>query len=83
MTSRLYLKRFQPPEVEVTESNQESQEILDALAACTNQTTVETDLKVSALTRSRLIIGQQVVVQDRTLSPVAFSNPPLIRRLSS
>ena len=46
VTSRLYLKRFQPRVLPQLEGDVEAQEVLDALAACPNQTAVESDLKV-------------------------------------
>ena len=49
MSSRLFLKRFQPETTEITENAKEAQEIIDALAACDNQTAVENDMKVRTL----------------------------------
>ena len=46
VTSRLYLKRFQPLILPQLEGDVEAQEVLCALAACPNQTAVENDLKV-------------------------------------
>ena len=49
LTSRLFLKRFQPPAERAPENDRETQSLLEALAACPSQTAVESDLKVRVL----------------------------------
>ena len=46
-TTRLFLRRFSPEVVVQLQTDQEAQQILDALAACPNQTAVESDMKVT------------------------------------
>ena len=46
MTSRLFLRRFMPRVVVQIEADVEAQQIVEALAACPNQTAVESDMKV-------------------------------------
>ena len=46
LTSRLFLKRFQPPAQRATEDDNETQSLVNALAACPAQTAVESDIKV-------------------------------------
>lgn len=47
MTSRLFLRRFLPRVVVQIEADVEAQQVVDALAACPNQTAVESDMKVA------------------------------------
>ena len=49
LTSRLFLKRFQPPAEQATEDDRETQSLVVALAACPCQTAVESDIKVRVL----------------------------------
>ena len=46
LTSRLFLRRFQPPAQQATEDDREMQSLIEALAACPAQTAVESDIKV-------------------------------------
>lgn len=47
LTSRLFLKRFQPPAQQATEDDRETQSLVNALAGCPAQTAVESDIKVN------------------------------------
>ena len=49
MTSRLFLRRFLPRVVVQIEADVEAQQVLEALAACPNQTAVESDMKVAPM----------------------------------
>ena len=48
MTSRLFLRRFLPQVVIQMEADVEAQQVMDTLAACPDQTAVESDMKVPA-----------------------------------
>ena len=47
MTSRLFLRRFLPRVVVQIEADVEAQQVVEALAACPDQTAVESDMKVA------------------------------------
>ncbi len=70
MTSRLFLRRFLPRVVVQIEADVEAQQVVEALAACPDQTAVESDMKVATFSLCMWILDKSIHCMWGTATPL-------------